>query len=50
MVYLNPESGVRTRVAWNPGAEVRTVRFFEGKKQIGELSVPPRTMGSGVVR
>jgi hypothetical protein len=50
MVYRNPEGGVRTMVAWNPGAEVRTVKFFEGKKQIGELSVPPRTMGSGVVR
>jgi hypothetical protein len=50
MVYGHPETGVRTMVAWNPGAAARTVKFFEGKKEIGELSVPPRSMASGRVR
>jgi hypothetical protein len=48
MVYTNPETKVRTFVAWNPTDKQRAVMFFEGKKALGQTNVPPRGIVSVV--
>jgi endoglucanase Acf2 len=48
MVYANETKKTRTLVAWNPATTARTVRFFNGDRLIGELSVPSRSLVSGL--
>jgi hypothetical protein len=46
MVYRHSSGKGRTLVAWNPTEAPRSVRFYEGTRVIGSLTVPPRSLAS----
>ena len=44
MVYWNAASKTRTYLVWNPTTKPQTVRFYEGRKVIGQMIAAPQAL------
>ena len=46
MVYVNDQTHVRSFVVWNPTANPRPVKFYEGAKLLGAMNAAPQEVTS----